>query len=68
MAESPCSAPPCPACGTHATRHLSLVSEGGPVNYYDCTICHHLWMIDKDDSSVVRHFPFLSTKKEGLRS
>ena len=58
-------APPCPACGESAARHLDEVSKDAFVDFYECAICHHLWTIDKRDESKVRHItPFVRPKQD----
>ena len=45
----------CPACSRSQGRILPFLSHDASVNYYRCVSCGHVWNVDKNDDSCVRH-------------
>jgi hypothetical protein len=45
-------------------RLVEGVSKDALVNYYRCPNCHHVWTIDKTDSTKITHVTPLPTDQK----
>jgi hypothetical protein len=60
---------PCPACATATPNRLDSSIDSAVVDFFRCTMCGHVWTVEKLNPSVVTHVtPFLRVKPDRRRA